>query len=348
MIKNLISVILPAYNAEKYLKEAIDSILLQTYRNFELIVLNDGSTDSTEEIILSYDDPRIKYVKNETNLKLIKTLNKGIGLAQGEYIARMDADDISLPTRFEKEIRMFEKNPELGIVSCFPNNIDAEGKMLGHSSYFVCTKTGSCRFVSMMNPPILHPAVMFRSEVIKRYKYNDSPEYYHVEALELWYRMLEDGVKCEIIPRYLLNYRDNEESVCHVHNDEQNVRGIKFTKPKIELLLGSKVNERALNVLLHKNALNSIRAVRESFSLLNSIKKKYVEKHNIELSDVEKKEITKWCKQRKLSIILTSFVSGKGFFRIELLATLIFTQSLLLDNNNIIYLWNRLVRLRNE
>lgn len=119
MIKNLVSVILPAYNAERFLKESIDSILAQTYRNFELIVLNDGSTDRTEEIVLSYSDPRIRYVKNEQNLKLIKTLNKGIDLAKGEYIARMDADDVSLPTRFEEEVYKFEEDPTLGIVSCF-------------------------------------------------------------------------------------------------------------------------------------------------------------------------------------------------------------------------------------
>ena len=119
MIKNLVSVILPAYNAERFLKESIDSILAQTYRNFELIVLNDGRTDRTEEIVLSYSDPRIRYVKNEQNLKLIKTLNKGIDLAKGEYIARMDADDVSVPTRFEEEVYKFEEDPTLGIVSCF-------------------------------------------------------------------------------------------------------------------------------------------------------------------------------------------------------------------------------------
>ena len=116
-IPPLISVILPAYNAERFLEEAIDSILAQTYKNFELIVLNDGSTDRTEEIILSYNDPRIRYIKNESNLKLIKTLNKGIALARGKYIARMDADDISLPTRFEKEIEFMEIHPDIGVCS---------------------------------------------------------------------------------------------------------------------------------------------------------------------------------------------------------------------------------------
>src|SRR5690606_13489679 len=108
----LISVVLPAYNAELYIKEAIDSVLAQTFTNFELIILNDGSTDKTEEIILSYQDSRIVYVKNEHNLGLIGTLNKGMALAKGKYIARMDADDICFPERFEKQVAFLEKNKE--------------------------------------------------------------------------------------------------------------------------------------------------------------------------------------------------------------------------------------------
>lgn len=100
----LVSVVLPAYNAELYLKEAIDSVLSQTFTDFELIILNDGSIDRTEEIILSYNDSRIVYVKNEKNLGLIGTLNKGINLAKGKYIARMDADDICLPERFKNRL----------------------------------------------------------------------------------------------------------------------------------------------------------------------------------------------------------------------------------------------------
>ena len=134
MEEKMISVILPAYNAEKFLREAIDSILGQTYKNFELIVLNDGSTDRTEDIILAYDDPRIRYVKNEKNLKLIKTLNKGIDLAKGEYIARMDADDISLPRRFEIEVNYLQEHSDIDVVSCFPYNMSMNGVVLGKSS----------------------------------------------------------------------------------------------------------------------------------------------------------------------------------------------------------------------
>ena len=100
MIRPKLSVILPVHNAEEYLRQTIDSILFQTFNNFELIVVDDGSTDSSSQIISSYDDTRIVYIKNETNLRLVATLNKGIAAAKGEYIARIDADDRCLPTRF--------------------------------------------------------------------------------------------------------------------------------------------------------------------------------------------------------------------------------------------------------
>src|SRR6185369_12980087 len=111
----LISVVLPVYNGEEYLRESIDSILKQSYSNFEFLILNDGSSDRSEEIIQSYSDPRIKYHKH-ANCGLAATLNKGIELAKGEYIARQDQDDISLPTRLEKQITFLENHSEYAMV----------------------------------------------------------------------------------------------------------------------------------------------------------------------------------------------------------------------------------------
>lgn len=113
----LISVLMPAYNAEKYIKEAIESILNQTFSNFEFIIIDDGSIDATEEIIKSFKDSRIVYIKNEKNLGLIKTLNKGISIARGEFIARMDSDDISMPQRFELQLDVFKKYKGVDIVN---------------------------------------------------------------------------------------------------------------------------------------------------------------------------------------------------------------------------------------
>ncbi len=110
-----VTVLMPVYNAEKYLKTAIESILKQTFSDFELLIINDGSTDGSEEIIRSFNDKRIRLFNNEQNLGIIKTLNKGLNLAKGEYIIRMDADDISLPDRLELQVKYMEENPGIGI-----------------------------------------------------------------------------------------------------------------------------------------------------------------------------------------------------------------------------------------
>ena len=113
-----VSVIMPVHNEpENVLRTAINSILNQTFKDFEFIIINDASENNAEDVILSYKDDRIKYYKNKKNLKVIKTLNKGLELATGEYIARMDADDISFKTRFEKQVEVLDNNPEIGLVS---------------------------------------------------------------------------------------------------------------------------------------------------------------------------------------------------------------------------------------
>ena len=102
----IVSVLMSVYNARAdELRQAIESILNQTYKNFEFIIINDGSTNDTEDVILSYEDKRIRYVKNEVNLKIIASLNKGLKLCRGKYIARLDADDYSAPTRLEKQVQ---------------------------------------------------------------------------------------------------------------------------------------------------------------------------------------------------------------------------------------------------
>ena len=117
MQKPLVTVLMPVYNGEKYLREAMDSILKQTLTNFEFLIIDDGSKDSSVKIINSYNDPRIKLVKNEINLGISKTLNRGIELASAELIARMDADDISYPSRLQKQYDYFTNNPECALLS---------------------------------------------------------------------------------------------------------------------------------------------------------------------------------------------------------------------------------------
>jgi len=124
-----VTVLMSVYNGEKYLREAVDSILGQTFKDFEFLIINDGSTDKTGEILKSYNDPRIKIINNEKNIGLTKSLNTGLRLARGEYIARQDADDISLPTRLEKELKFLEQNSNVALVGTDYLFINEKGKV---------------------------------------------------------------------------------------------------------------------------------------------------------------------------------------------------------------------------
>jgi len=125
-----VTVLMSVYNGEKYLREAIDSILAQTFKNFEFLIVNDGSTDKTAEILKSYKDSRIKIISNEKNIGLTKSLNKGLKAAKGNYIARQDADDVSMPERLEKEVEFLEQNRNVGLVGTDYLFINEKGKVV--------------------------------------------------------------------------------------------------------------------------------------------------------------------------------------------------------------------------
>lgn len=180
-----ISVLMTAYNAEKYIAQAIESILNQTYTDYEFIIINDGSTDDTPNIIQKYadQDSRIIFVDNKQNQGLIAVLNQGLDMAHGEFIARMDADDISLPQRFEKQIAYLDMNPEVGVLGTLIHGfdaMDAEGIQIPVVTVFDLLKQNY----------IAHPSVMMRKEVLDKYSLRYNPEYKHCEDLELWSRMI--------------------------------------------------------------------------------------------------------------------------------------------------------------
>lgn len=208
-----ISCIMPAYNAEKYIKVAIDSILDQTISDFELIIINDGSTDGTEDIILSYNDPRIVYIKNVHNLKLIKTLNKGIDIAQGTYISRMDSDDQALPNMFERELNGFREHPDAGIINTLTYHMNERGGGIRPNRQIFRVTPDVCSIVCIYANMISHPGVMVKSELMKKYRYNDNEAYLHFEDKELWCRMFLDGIKCYTLNERLLNYRESPTSI---------------------------------------------------------------------------------------------------------------------------------------
>ena len=206
MKKNpLVSVIMPVYNGEKYLEEAIESILNQTFKDFELIIVDDGSVDKTLKIIEKYpkNNASIRLIKNNKNIGRVFSLNKALQEARGLYIARMDADDISLPKRIEKQINFLEKNQDYVIVGSNIEIINDEGKKLGVRIY--PQDDENIRKTLLFKSPFAHPVVMFRKkEVVELGGYSN--EYSTVEDYDLWIRILNKG-KGYNLQEYLLKYR---------------------------------------------------------------------------------------------------------------------------------------------
>ncbi len=203
----LVTVLLPVYNAEKYLAEAVESILTQTFRDYELLIINDGSTDRSAEIIRSFQDKRVRLVTNETNLKLIATLNKGIELARGKYIVRMDADDISLPERLQKQVDFMETHPEVGVCGTWFAPLGRSGRIVQYPE-----NDESIRIMMLYQTPFCHPSVILRKEVIEKNKISYSSNFIHCEDYELWAR-LSSHTRFANIPEALLQYRLHENSI---------------------------------------------------------------------------------------------------------------------------------------
>lgn len=199
MTPPIISVVMPAYNAEKYLNDAINSILNQTFVDFEFIIINDGSTDSTEDIVLSYADERIRYVKNDVNLQIVKTLNKGIELAKGQYIARMDADDISLSTRFEEQVRFMQLNPAIDIcgtwLQTFGDKNETWEYPLSHDGI---------KALLLFNSALVHASIMAKRSMFSDFSFSD--KYLGAEDYFLWINSIDHKVFSNI-PKVLYRYR---------------------------------------------------------------------------------------------------------------------------------------------
>lgn len=240
----LISVILPVYNAEKFLKQAIESVLSQSFTEFEIILINDGSTDDSEKEIKAFNDSRIRYFLNKTNLGLIDTLNKAIGLSRGKYIARMDADDICEPNRFEKQFNHLESNPDVVICGSWAKIIDESNATKGRIKRIDSNEL--IRANMLFTTPFIHPTVMIRREIFDTHLYNADAK--HCEDLELWVRLSQNlHYKFHNLPNYLLKYRIHPSNISVTQNDYQTEKRKELIKPYLENLVGKVTNEE-LNI----------------------------------------------------------------------------------------------------
>lgn len=245
-----ISILLPVYNAESTIKETIDSILNQTYSDFEAIIINDGSSDNSEQKILEYKDKRIHYYRNESNRGLIYTLNRGLELCKGKYIVRIDADDIMLPTRLEEQIQFMEKHPTIiasgsSIIKFFPN-----GKQ---KIYTPPLKSETIKYKILLGSPIPHPAAIIRKDTLLKHNIKYDIDYIHAEDYKFWYDLSKIGLLANI-RKPLLMYRCSTEQVSQRYKKIQEQTSCKIK----ELIVKDSLKETEIPSIIDINYIRNI------------------------------------------------------------------------------------------
>jgi glycosyltransferase involved in cell wall biosynthesis len=242
-MKNLVSVLMPVFNGEKYLKEAIESILSQSYELFEFLIIDDGSTDSSLDIIRLYEDERIRVISNAENIGLIKTLNLGISLCKGDFIARFDCDDVSMPYRLNDQINYLKNNSKSVLVGGQAIRIDAQGNEIKKMNVPLSHK-GICLGMVFGNK-IFHPAAMIRKSSLPDFPYDIG--WKHVEDFYLWLHLSEKG-EFHNLNKVVLKYRWHSSNVSKLNFDEQMNNNAKI-KEMFANKLGLKVGHDFLNKL---------------------------------------------------------------------------------------------------
>lgn len=216
----LVSVIMANYNTPiEYLKIAIDSILNQTYSNFEFILIDDASNDESLDFILSYDDSRIRLIRNPQNLGLTKSLNKGLSIAKGKYIIRMDSDDISLPKRIEKQLQYMESNPDVFVCGTWFEKFGVENiirkPILDDSEWYRCQLLFSNTPITMC-----HPSVIIRKSMLDKYKVRYDESIRKAQDYAMWVECSKYG-KMAILQDVLLKYRTHDNQISIGQKKEQ-------------------------------------------------------------------------------------------------------------------------------
>ena len=212
----LLTIVMPAYSAAKYIRGTIQSICDQSFTQWKLIVINDASKDETAAIVQSFSDPRITLITNEQNLRVAKTMNKGIAMVDTPYFARIDSDDLCQPEHFQKHIDFFEQNPDIAI--CGSNVITIDENNNFNRNWYYETTPEMIKASAVFGCPFIQSSVMFRTEVIKALGgYREEMEL--IEDYELWLRAIQQ-YKCANLPELLIKYRIHTGNMSQVNKNK--------------------------------------------------------------------------------------------------------------------------------
>jgi hypothetical protein len=268
----LVSVIMPVYNGEKYIRPAVESILNQSFTEFEFIIIDDGSTDATATILDEYSDPRLIRLCQSTNQGYVYALNWGLAMARGAFIARQDADDISHPNRLALQIEQLQQRAEIVLIGAAYHTINEEGAHL--KTYWPPTDDTSIRWQILFQNSFVHTAVMFRAAIIHQHNLSYNPELMPSEDYALWSQMLTYGQGANLaVP--LVQYRRHSQQVSNTRSIRQKAAADRIAHTNLEQL-GFTLTEKELRVLRDWQFkfprpldTNEMAMLRRSLSILN-------------------------------------------------------------------------------
>lgn len=209
-----VSVLMPVYNGERFLAEAIDSVLGQTRSSFELLLIDDGSSDGSRDILGSYADPRIRVSLNEKNMGIARTLNRGLDLARGRYVAVLDDDDRALPGRLERQLAFLERNEDYAAIGTWAVSIDAAGRELGTIKR-LRVEPAEVQSQLLFRCCLLHPSIMARTEILRRHRYRE--DFLTCSDYDLWIRVSRSH-RLGSLPVVLTAHREHPDRATHLNS----------------------------------------------------------------------------------------------------------------------------------
>lgn len=249
-----VTVLLPAYNAGQYLQESVASVLQQTYTSFELLILDDGSTDGCTDFLAQIADERVHVVKRKHNY--IATLNYGLSMARGKYVARMDADDKMHPARLEEQVAVLEADESIVICASYMQRMGGEevynSGLQGTINPFA--------HILLLGNFIAHPTVMLRTDYLRAHQLKYRPKYIYAEDYKLWAEVACLGGALFIIPKPLLEYRTSEGQVSRVHNQQQRETAGRIRNELLTFLIKNRSKGHAAHL---KKLLNAYACLNE-------------------------------------------------------------------------------------
>ncbi len=233
-----VSVLVTTFNGGKFVLETIDSLLDQTFDDFELIIVDDASTDSTFDLLTAYNDPRIRLFRNIENLGISRTRNRALAHARGEYVAANDQDDISTPDRLEKEVAFLDQNPRVGLVAAAAAELRGAKR---RSLYKPEMRPHVLAWRLFTRCSIVHSTICFRRSLAESENIRYEPEYHFAEDFVLFHRFSKAG-DIVVLPDELVTYREHEASASSSHSDVMNENGMLFLRQAYEVELGLSIS----------------------------------------------------------------------------------------------------------